>query len=245
MRLLLDKVLYLRLLQLAGLKGYTVGGSIHIIIDNQVGFTADPEQTRSSPYSSDVAKSQQVPVIHVNGDDPEACVKAMDIAIRFRQTFGSDVLINLTCYRRFGHNEGDEPSFTQPVMYKTIKGHKTPKDLYGQKILQEKVIDEAFAKSFYQEKLDNLQKILDDVRVKKPEAEIQSFGGIWEGLRRSEDADFKKSWDTTTTKKTLEKVGSKLTTVPDGFSVHKKLQKLIDQRKQMISGGKRNRLGNG
>ena len=98
-------------LQLADLKGYTVGGTIHIIIDNQVGFTANPEQTRSSPYSSDGGKSQQIPVIHVNGDDPEACVQAMDMAIRFRQEFGSDVLINLTCYRRFGHNEGDEPAF--------------------------------------------------------------------------------------------------------------------------------------
>lgn len=223
-------------LQLAGLKGYTVGGSIHIIIDNQVGFTADPEQTRSSPYASDVAKSQQVPVIHVNGDDPEACVKAMDIAVRFRQNFGSDVLINLTCYRRFGHNEGDEPAFTQPVMYKTIKNHKMPKDLYGQKLIQEKVIDESFAKSFFQEKLDNLQKVLDDVRERKPETEIQSFGGLWQGLRRSTDKDFETTFDTTTKLETLKKAGEKLTSVPDGFNVHPKLKKLIEQRKEMIEG---------
>lgn len=223
-------------LQLAGLKGYTVGGSIHIIIDNQVGFTADPEQTRSSPYASDVAKSQQVPVIHVNGDDPEACVKAMDIAVRFRQNFGSDVLINLTCYRRFGHNEGDEPAFTQPVMYKTIKNHKMPKDLYGQKLIQEKVIDETFAKSFFQEKLDNLQKVLDDVRERKPETEIQSFGGLWQGLRRSTDKDFETTFDTTTKLETLKKAGEKLTSVPDGFNVHPKLKKLIEQRKEMIEG---------
>jgi 2-oxoglutarate dehydrogenase E1 component len=223
-------------LQLAGLKGYTVGGSIHIIIDNQVGFTADPEQTRSSPYSSDVAKSQQVPVIHVNGDDPEACVKAMDIALRFRQQFGSDVLINLTCYRRFGHNEGDEPSFTQPVMYKTIKGHKTTKDLYGQKLIQEKVIDENYAKSFFQEKLDNLQKILDEVREKAPEPKVETLGGVWEGLRRSRDEDFTQAWNTTTKMETLKMVGEKLTAVPEGFNVHKKLQKLIDQRRQMING---------
>lgn len=223
-------------LQLAGLKGYTVGGSIHIIIDNQVGFTADPEQTRSSPYASDVAKSQQVPVIHVNGDDPEACVKAMDIAVRFRQNFGSDVLINLTCYRRFGHNEGDEPAFTQPVMYKTIKNHKMPKDLYGQKLIQEKVIDDTFAKSFFQEKLDNLQKVLDDVRERKPETEIQSFGGLWQGLRRSTDKDFETTFDTTTKLETLKKAGEKLTSVPDGFNVHPKLKKLIEQRKEMIEG---------
>ncbi len=223
-------------LQLAGLKGYTVGGSIHIIIDNQVGFTADPEQTRSSPYSSDVGKSQQIPVIHVNGDDPEACVKAMDIAIRFRQSFGSDILINLTCYRRFGHNEGDEPSFTQPVMYKTIKEHKTPKDLYGQKMVQENVIEESYVKDFFQKKLDNLQEVLDEVRESSPEPEIQSLGGFWEGLRRSEDGDFKKTFDTTATAETLKKVGDKLTTVPDGFSVHSKLKKLIEQRKEMMTG---------
>ena len=225
-------------LQLAGLKGYTVGGSIHIIIDNQVGFTADPEHTRSSPYSSDVGKAQQVPVIHVNGDDPEACVKAMDIAIRFRQEFGSDICINLTCYRRFGHNEGDEPSFTQPVMYKTIKSHPTPKDLYTKKILSEKVIDQKYADGFFQEKMDNLQKVLDDVREKPPEPAIQSFGGFWEGLRRSEEKDFQTTFNTTTSKETLKAVGDKLTTVPEGFNVHKKLQKLLDQRAQMMSGEK-------
>ena len=223
-------------LQLAGLKGYTVGGSIHIIIDNQVGFTADPEATRSSPYSSDIAKGQQIPVIHVNGDDPEACVKAMDIAIRFRQEFGSDVLINLTCYRRFGHNEGDEPSFTQPVMYKTIKGHQTPKDLYAKKIIQENIINEDFKKSFYQEKLDNLQAVLDKVRAKPPQAEVQSFGGFWEGLRRSQDKDFKKTFDTTTSSKILKTVGDKLTTVPEGFTIHPKLKKLLVHRKEMVEG---------
>lgn len=223
-------------LQLAGLKGYTVGGSIHIIIDNQVGFTTDPESTRSSPYSSDVAKSQQVPVLHVNGDDPEACVKAMDMAVRFRQEFGSDVLINLTCYRRFGHNEGDEPSYTQPVMYKTIKSHPTPKDLYANKIIQEKVIDEAYKKSFYQEKIDNLQNVLDKVRKTPPEPEVQAFGGLWEGLRRSEESDFSKSFDTTTSAENLKVVGDKLTTIPEGFNVHPKLKKLIASRQKMMTG---------
>lgn len=223
-------------LQLAGLKGYTVGGSIHIIIDNQVGFTTDPEATRSSPYSSDVAKSQQVPVIHVNGDDPEACVRAMDIAVRFRQEFGSDVLINLTCYRRFGHNEGDEPSYTQPVMYKTIKGHTTPKELYGKKLVQENVIDEAYKKSFYQEKMDNLQKVLEEVRKNPPKPEVQVFGGLWEGLRRSENQDFEKTWETKTTDDVLKTVGEKLTTVPEGFNVHPKLKKLIDTRAKMMAG---------
>ncbi|MCB0377737.1 MAG: 2-oxoglutarate dehydrogenase E1 component [Bdellovibrionales bacterium] len=223
-------------LQLAQLKGYTVGGSIHIIIDNQVGFTTDPESSRSSPYASDVAKSQQVPVIHVNGDDPEACVRAMDIAIRFRQKFGRDVLINLTCYRRFGHNEGDEPAYTQPAMYKTIKGHATIKDLYAKKLIQEKVIDDNYAKSFFQEKIDNLQTILDGVRANPPKWEVQAFGGFWKGLRRSQPDDFLKTWDTTTKLETLQKVGQKLTTIPNGFHLHRKLEKLVEHRTAMVKG---------
>ncbi|MEM7645322.1 MAG: 2-oxoglutarate dehydrogenase E1 component, partial [Pseudomonadota bacterium] len=223
-------------LQLAGLKGYTVGGSIHIIIDNQVGFTTNPESSRSSPYSSDVAKSQQAPVIHVNGDDPEACVRAMDMAIRFRQEFGRDVIINLTCYRRYGHNEGDEPAYTQPAMYKSIKKHPTTKDLYGKKLVQEGVIDEEFKKAFYQKKMDNLQKVLDRVRENPPKPMVQAFGGLWEGLRRSEPGDFEKSFETGSTNDILKKVGSQLTSVPDGFNVHNKLKKLIEQRKKMMSG---------
>ena len=223
-------------LQLAGLKGYTVGGSIHIIIDNQVGFTTDPEHSRSSPYSSDIAKSQQVPVIHVNGDDPEACVHAIDLAIRFRQKFGSDVLINLTCYRRYGHNEGDEPSYTQPAMYKTIKAHPTPKDIYGNKIVQEKVIDEDYQKTFFQEKLDNLQEILDEVRKSPSKFQVQSFGGTWQGLRRSEEKDFSTTFETHTTQETIQKVGEKLTQVPQGFNLHPKLKKLLDNRGKMIAG---------
>lgn len=223
-------------LQLAGLKGYTVGGSIHIIIDNQVGFTTDPECTRSSPYSSDIAKSQQVPVIHVNGDDPESCVKAMDMAIRFRQEFGSDILINLTCYRRFGHNEGDEPSYTQPTMYQTIKNHPTPKDLYGKKLVAEKVIEESFKSEFYQEKIDNLQKILDEVRKNPPQPKWQAFGGAWQGLRRSEPADFETVFATKTPSDVLQKVGQQLTTVPSGFNVHPKLLKLIEGRQKMVTG---------
>lgn len=223
-------------LQLANLKGYTVGGSIHVIIDNQVGFTTDPECTRSSPYSSDVAKSQQVPVIHVNGDDPEACVRAMDIAIRFRQQFKRDVLINLICYRRFGHNEGDEPSYTQPTMYQTIKTHPTPCELYSKKLIQEKIIDADFYSSFYKEKMDNLQKILEGVRTNPPKFQPQAFGKMWKGFRRSEAKDFAKSVETKTTAATLKKVVDQMTTLPKEFHLHPKLTKLLETRKQMGEG---------
>ncbi len=223
-------------LQLAGLKGYTVGGSIHIIIDNQVGFTTSPEDTRSSPYASDVAKSQQVPVIHANGDDPEACVRAMDMAIRFRQEFARDILINLICYRRFGHNEGDEPSYTQPVMYKTIKKHSTTKEIYAAKVIGDGVIDEVFKKNYEREQMDRLQKILEKVRKEKPEPDVQVFGGLWKGLRRSKREDFYKTWDTKIPMDTLKKVARPLVTMPEKFQLHPKLKKLIESRKKMAEG---------
>lgn len=223
-------------LQLAGLKGYTVGGTIHVIIDNQVGFTTDPECTRSSPYSSDVAKSQQIPVIHVNGDDVEACVRAMDISIRFRQKFKSDVLINMICYRRFGHNEGDEPAYTQPAMYQTIKTHPTTCELYGKRLVQDKVIQQSEYEVFYKEKMDNLQKILDGVRKSPPKFKPQAFAGKWEGFRRPTDKDFTLTAKTGTDKKTLQTVAKQLTTMPQGFNIHPKLVKLIEQRAQMGEG---------
>jgi 2-oxoglutarate dehydrogenase E1 component len=223
-------------LQLAGLKGYTVGGTIHIIIDNQVGFTTDPEATRSSPYSSDMAKSQQIPVIHVNGDDVEACVRAMDISIRFRQKFKRDVLINMICYRRFGHNEGDEPAYTQPLMYQTIKAHATPCELYGKRLVQEKVIPQDDYDSFYKEKMDNLQSLLEKVRKTPPKYKPQAFANKWEGLRRPEDKDFTQTTKTSTDLKTLQKVTAQITTPPKDFKVHPKLLKLLEHRQQMGEG---------
>lgn len=223
-------------LQLSLLKGYAVGGTVHIIIDNQVGFTADPEATRSSPYASDVAKSQQVPVIHVNGDDAEACVWAMDMAIRFRQKFKQDVVINLICYRRFGHNEGDEPAFTQPAMYQKIKKHPTPGALYGKTLAQQNVIESKEYDDFYKEKMNNLQAILEGVRSTPPKFEVQAFGGVWKGLRRSQPEDFEKSYETGASKETLEKVGQQLVTLPQGFEAHPKLKKLMDNREKMSKG---------
>ncbi|MCB0406980.1 MAG: 2-oxoglutarate dehydrogenase subunit E1, partial [Bdellovibrionales bacterium] len=143
-------------LQLSRLKGYTVGGSIHIILNNQVGFTTNPEDARSTMYSSDMAMSIKAPVLLVNGDDVEACIHAIDIAFRFRQQFGEDVVIDLICYRRFGHNEGDEPAFTQPKMYEVIKKHPTLMAIYQDHLTQRSILSKQEAQSFYQEKIDNL-----------------------------------------------------------------------------------------
>ncbi len=222
--------------QMSQLRGYTVGGSIHLIIDNQVGFTADSHETRSSTYSSDVAKTLLCPVIHVNGDDAEACVRAADIATRYRQEFGQDVVINVICYRRYGHNEGDEPMFTQPSMYKIIKDHPTLAEIYGAKLVGEKHLEEKTLNLLIQEKMSNLQKILDEIRKKPTRIKLMSFEGLWKGLRRGTLEDFDVPTDTTTDMKALKKVGEIITSVPKGFTPHPKIARLIDQRRQMLSG---------
>jgi len=127
---------------MSGLPGHNTGGTIHIIVNNQIGFTTSPRFARSSPYPSDVAKMVDAPIIHANGDDPEAVVYAARIASEFRLKFNRDVVVDLICYRRFGHNEGDEPSFTQPLMYKKIRSHPTPVKVYGKKLIDQKVISD-------------------------------------------------------------------------------------------------------
>lgn len=221
---------------MSGLKGYTVGGTIHICIDNQVAFTASPEEERSSPYSSDMAKIIQSPVIHVNGDDVEACVRAADIAIRFRQEFKRDVVVNVICYRRFGHNEGDEPMFTQPLMYEKIKKHPTALEIYTRKLETENVITHDESDQVFKARIDELQKILDQTRTTPPEMKPLVFDGLWKGFRRAEHADFEKSVVTKTDLATLKKVTDLLTHFPAGFNINAKVQKLLDSRAKMMDG---------
>ncbi len=223
-------------LQLSQLKGYTVGGTIHIITDNQVGFTTSPENARSSPYSSDIAKILQTPVLLVNADDPEAAVRAMDIALRFRQEFKRDIVINLIGYRRFGHNEGDEPAFTQPLMTEKIKKHPTVYDIYAQKLIKEGVLSEEDPERIFKALIEKMQGTLDQVRKTPPAMKPEVFHGLWEGMRRSNEEDFKKDVKTATTPQNLEEVAAILTTVPPGFTVHPKLQKIIDGRREMMKG---------
>ncbi len=224
-------------LQLSCLAGYTVGGAIHVIINNQVGFTTDPRDARSVQYSSDVAKSIKAPVILVNGDDPEACVRAMDMALRFRQQFSEDLVIDLICYRRFGHNEGDEPAFTQPVMYQKIRNHPTPMKIYLDQIAKAGVMSSSDGESFFKQKIDNLQVILDETRKSKPAAEPKAYGGTWKGLRRGRLEDFDQPSKTRTTKAILDQVARVLTTVPSEIQVHPKIDKLIQARAEMANSG--------
>ncbi|MBL7542969.1 MAG: 2-oxoglutarate dehydrogenase E1 component [Bdellovibrionaceae bacterium] len=223
--------------QMSQVKGYTVGGTLHIVIDNQVGFTTNPENHRSSHYSSDVAKVLATPVIHVNGDDAEACVRALEIAIKFRQEWGRDIVINMICYRRFGHNEGDEPAYTQPLMYEIIKAHPTLKDIYAKQLARENSVDPKYMESFYQEKMDNLQKIYDDTKKNPPKAKPYKFDGFWKGFRKGTRADLDKTVNTQIDVATLKEIGKRLAEVPSGFTPHPKLVKgLLETRKAMAEG---------
>ena len=224
-------------LQMSQLEGYRVGGSLHIIVNNQVGFTTNPEDARSTRYASDAAKSIKAPALLVNGDDVEACVRAMDMAIRFRQEFGEDVVIDLICYRRFGHNEGDEPAFTQPKMYEIIKKHPTVMAQYVDKLAASKVISKAEADSFYQQKIDNLQQILDQVRKEPPPLPVTSYQGAWKGFRKGTLEDFEKIWETKVPRSKLDQVAKAITREPSEIKVHAKLKKLIEARAKQYENG--------
>jgi 2-oxoglutarate dehydrogenase E1 component len=223
-------------LQLSKLKGYEVGGSLHIIIDNQVGFTAAPEFSRSSPYASDMAKGLLIPVIHVNGDDPEACVKGILMAAKYRREFKSDVVVNMICYRRHGHNEGDEPAFTQPLMYKIIKKHPTLFNVYSQKLIKESVMTEAETDAAFDKETDRLQGVLDAVRESPPEIKPIAFAGVWSGLRLSNRDDFEEIVDTSVSLEVLKEAGGKMLGIPSDFKIHSKLKRLLESRGKMLSG---------
>jgi 2-oxoglutarate dehydrogenase E1 component len=222
--------------QMSQVRGYRVGGTIHIAIDNQVGFTTSPENARSSHYCSDVAKILHAPVLHVNGDDVESCVRAMEIAARYRQEWGRDIVINMVCYRRFGHNEGDEPGYTQPLMYEIIKKHPTLREIYGKSLVRDQVLTQSSYESIYTEKMDALQKLYDEVKVSPPKAKVFKFEGAWKGLRKSKPEDFNSITDTKVSADILKKVGKALTELPAGFNLHPKLLKLVEARKAMSEG---------
>lgn len=222
--------------QMSQLGAYTVGGTVHMIIDNQVGFTTSPEFSRSSPYSSDLAKMIQTPVLLVNGDDVEAACRAMAIAVRFRQEFKRDIVVHVVCYRRFGHNEGDEPAFTQPLMYEKIKKHPTAYDIYAQKLVKEGVITDEEPEKVYKTRIEKLQVTLESAQKNPPAMKPYAFEGLWKGLRRATREDFSKDVNTKASKASLQKVGEILTTVPQGFNVHPKVAKLLEGRKNMMTG---------
>jgi len=223
--------------QLSQLEGYTIGGTIHIVTNNQVGFTTSPEFSRSSYYCTDIAKALHVPIIHVNGDDAEACIRAIDMAFRFRQKFAQDIVIDIVGYRRYGHNEADEPSFTQPLMYQKIKNHPTLREIYAKKLVQESLIKDDEIESFFSQELDRQQEVLERTRKEGITPKFFTLEGAWKGLRRATAQDFQGKVDTSTSMNTLHKVGEVLTSYPSEFSPHPKLQKLLESRKNMMETG--------
>jgi len=225
-------------LNLSQLPGYRTGGTVHIIINNQIGFTTSPEEARSTTYCTDVAKMVDAPVFHVNGDDPEAVVHTVELAVDYRQRFGRDVVVDMVCYRRHGHNEGDEPGFTQPLLYSNIKKHPPVRDIYTRALIasgdltpeQETRISAAFA--------DELQRAFDE--VKQAELAQQRVAGrskratAW-GLL--DGAYLHTPAETAAPEELLKEVGEGITSVPDGFSVHRKVKRIYDRRRAAVMGG--------
>lgn len=222
-------------LQMSQLEGYTVGGTIHLVINNQVGFTASPEYTRSSLYCTDVAKALRVPVFHVNGDNTTACLRAMDMAYRFRQTFRQDIVIDIVCYRRYGHNESDEPAYTQPVMYQKIKDHPTLRTIYSRELAAEGCVTEDESNAQLEREMEKLQVMLEKARKEDVKPRFFTLEGVWKGFRRSAPHDFWMRVDTKADHNTLDAVAKVLTSWPEGFTPHPKLQKLLESRRKMMS----------
>ncbi|SCY22830.1 2-oxoglutarate dehydrogenase E1 component [Microvirga guangxiensis] len=224
-------------LGLSGLRGHRTGGSIHFIINNQIGFTTDPRFSRSSPYPSDVAKMVEAPIFHVNGDDPEAVVFAAKVATEYRQRFQKPVVIDMFCYRRFGHNEGDEPSFTQPLMYRKIRQHPSITEIYSKKLLSEGIVTEAELeemKNSWRSKLDAEFDIAANYKPNKADW----LDGRWSGLKAvREDQDDPRRGQTGVSVETLKRIGDALTSVPEGFHVHRTIQRFLDNRKKMMETG--------
>ena len=221
---------------LTGLRGHRSGGSIHVIINNQIGFTTSPIWSRSSPYPSDVAKMIEAPIFHCNGDDPESVVFAAKIAIEFRQKFRKPVVVDMFCYRRFGHNETDEPAFTQPLMYKRIGSHPTAVTIYGRRLVEEGVVTEAefeAMKADYRRTLEEHFTAAENYKANKADW----LDGRWAGLKAARDQEEPRKGDTGVAIEKLRDIGLKLTKIPKTFKAHKTMQRVLEQRRKMVEDG--------
>jgi 2-oxoglutarate dehydrogenase E1 component len=221
---------------LSGLKGYRTGGSIHFIVNNQIGFTTYPRYSRSSPYPSDVAKMIEAPIFHVNGDDPEAVVYAAKVATEYRQKFQKPVVIDMFCYRRHGHNEGDEPAFTQPLMYKAIRAHASITEIYSKKLIAEGVVTEGEVAKMQADWRTRLDAEYEAGTGYKPN-KADWLDGHWSKFKFSDDVDDPRRGNTGAPIETLKEIGKNITTVPQGFHVHKTIQRFLDTRRKAIETG--------
>ncbi|HEV8290696.1 MAG TPA: 2-oxoglutarate dehydrogenase E1 component, partial [Tepidisphaeraceae bacterium] len=223
----------LETLALSEMPYWRTGGTIHIIINNQIGFTTMPKQGRFTPYPTDVAKTIQAPIFHVNGDDPEACVHAARLAVAFRQQFHCDVMIDLWCYRKHGHNEVDEPGYTQPLLYKEIAAHRPARDKYAQRLTEEGKLSEADIERMKAELREKLDRAYAQAKESRPRQTIVTLGGLWKGFQRA-GADW--AAKTAISPEVAKKVTDAITRVPSDFNLHPKLKPLLQARKEMGEG---------
>ncbi len=216
---------------MSGLPGHNIGGTIHVIVNNQIGFTTAPRFARSSPYPSDVAKTAQAPILHVNGDDPEAVVHCAKIATEFRQKFNRDVVVDIVCYRRFGHNEGDEPSFTQPLMYKKIKSQPTTLDKYSKRISEEGLLTLDDIK----ENKNSFKKYLEKEfeSSKNYKSDLKWYDGTWSRFKPELGKD--KRGVSGVDKEKIIKIGKKISLIPENINIHKTLKKIFDNKYKMFT----------
>ena len=218
---------------MSGLPGHNTGGTVHIIVNNQIGFTTSPRFASSSPHPSDIAKMVEAPIIHVNGDNPEAVVYGARIATEFRLKFNRDVVIDLVCYRRFGHNEGDEPSFTQPLMYKKIRSHPSTIKIYGEKLVNEGII----SNNELEDQINKLKNLLDDQfkNAKDYNPKIEWFEGSWSRYKPEKGKD--KRGVTGANINILSNISDKINTIPEEINIHKTIRKILENRKQRVHQG--------
>ena len=221
------------IVQMAGLKGYGTGGTIHIVVNNQIGFTTNYLDARSSTYCTDVAKVTLSPVLHVNSDDAEAVVHATLFALDYRMQFGRDVFIDLLGYRKYGHNEGDEPRFTQPKLYKSIAKHKNPRDIYAEQLIAQNIVTPSYIKQLEKEYKNSLEVDLQDSRKEEKTVITPFMADEWEGLSLSNEKEMMTEVDTHVKENTLTEVATAITTLPEHKKFLRKIEKLIKDRKRM------------
>ena len=221
---------------LSGLRGHRTGGPVHFIVNNQIGFTTYPRYSRSSPYPSDVAKMIEAPIFHVNGDDPEAVVYAAKVATEFRQKFQQPVVIDMFCYRRHGHNEGDEPAFTQPLMYKAIRNHPATSEIYAGKLAAENVVTTGEVEQMRADWRALLDVELEASQGYKPNS-ADWLDGRWADIKAARDADDPRRGHTGAPLEQLREIGRKITEIPQGFHAHRTIQRFLENRRQAIESG--------
>ncbi len=222
-------------LQLSSLPGYRTGGTVHLIVNNQVGFTASPAEQRSTPYCTDIAKMLECPIWHVNGEDLDALARVIEIACEFRTQFASDVVIDMYCYRKYGHNENDEPSFTQPLMYEAIRQKASPVEIYSRRLVDEGLLTAADVTAMTQRRVAELEVELEAAKAANKRPEGPSMTAMWRGYRGG-ITDAPVDADTKVPREVLSLISDAMTEVPDGFTPHPKIERLLEQRSQMGKG---------